>query len=112
MAHNEDWEKRLRVFKKTFAWAIEQLEGSKEVPKPLTKKRERTPEPAAEPEDFECEGQIWLDPPGPCVDKKNKNIKATIKHEKKNHTVCKDCKNAKANYLSKQRKLAKAGDDK
>lgn len=125
MSTKEEWDARFTTLKKAFNWAIRQLESGnfemlEEKKEKPTKKRERSPEPAKDKEEpaaaegdeeFECQGQLWLDPPGPCVDKKNKHIKAAIKFGKTTHVVCKDCKNAKANYLKKQKKAAEKKTD-
>ena len=111
----EDFQRKFQRAKRAFTWLVNYVESQhapeeeKEVPKKREKPEEKDENNKQEEEEeaFECAGQLWKDPPEGCVEKKNKNVKAQIKWEGGLKTVCKDCKNAKTNFMAKKRKLEK-----
>lgn len=84
------------------------IDTSKVMP---SKKREE-PEPKQE-EDFECAGQVWLDPPQECIggdlthQKESINFQGPDDKKRRRYTVCKGCKNARNRWNNKRRREEK-----
>lgn len=83
----------------------EEEEEKQDEEKPKKPKKPAAKKERKEDTDFVCPGQVWTDPKGPCVDKKNKFIPVGIKcGDDQKWTVCSDCRNAKTRYMKKQAK--------
>lgn len=64
-------------------------------------------------EEFECSGQMWLDPPEPCIggelsrQKESINFQGPEDKKRRRYTVCKGCKNARNRWNNKRRREEK-----